>query len=350
MDKLNIAILFGGRSAEYGVSLESATAVIQNLSNERYNPVLIGITKDGQWRHFHGDTSLIASDSWYRPETSTPAHISPCRSHSGLIVQKTNGQTEYIPLDAAFPILHGTYGEDGTVQGLLELAGIPIVGCGTLASALCMDKHMAHIVASTAGVLSPKAHVFSKGIDMQKIRQAANELGYPLFVKPVCAGSSYGISKVLCVEDLPGAIELAFQYDSRVIIEENIPGFEVGCAILGGDSLFTGEVDEVELADGFFDFTEKYSLVTSKIHVPARISAAKAEEIKKTATAIYRVLGCKGFARVDMFIRPDGVVVFNEVNTIPGFTAHSRYPSMMQCAGLEFPELIDALIETAVRA
>lgn len=347
MKKLNVAVLFGGCSPEYSVSLESAHAVITHMDRARYNPVLVGISPTGDWCYFTGDVEKIKADIWRNPADCAPALVSPDRDTHALLVQ-TNVGLEKIPLDAAFPVLHGRNGEDGTVQGLFELAGIPLVGCGVLASALCMDKDRAHKLAQAAGVAVPSAAVLTKENSMEDAFAAADKLGYPLFVKPLRAGSSYGITKVVKREELPAAVKLAFQYDSHIILEEAISGFEVGCAVLGNDTLTVGELDEIELADGFFNFTEKYTLKTSAIHVPARISPAKAAEMKEAARCIYKALGCQGFARVDMFLDAGGRVVFNEVNTIPGFTAHSRYPSMMKAAGMSFEQVISNVIELAV--
>jgi D-alanine---D-serine ligase len=245
------------------------------------------------------------------------------------------------------PVLHGKNGEDGTVQGLLELAGIPGIGCKTLASALCMNKDKAHKIAATVGVSIPRSFTLKSCADKRTYFEQAEKLGYPLFVKPVNAGSSYGITKVMNKNELPAAVELAFEYDSEIIIEENIQGFEIGCAVLGNDVLIVGMLDEIELADGFFNHNEKYTLETSKIHVPARISEEKANEAKETAKKIYKALGCTGFARVDMFITPSGEIIFNEVNTIPGFTTHSRYPNMLKAAGMTFEEVINMAIGLA---
>ena len=247
-------------------------------------------------------------------------------------------------MDYALPILHGKNGEDGTVQGLLELAGIPVVGCGTLASALCMDKDRAHKLASLAGVAVPASLVLKLGEDPQAAVDFARQTGYPLFVKPVKAGSSYGISQIHQEEELLPALDLAFQYDNQVILEETIPGFEVGCAVIGTRELLVGEIDEIELSGGFFDFTEKYTLKTSAIHVPARVDPQTAQAVKQTAKVLYRALGCAGFARVDLFLTPQGKIVFNEINTIPGFTEHSRFPGMMKAAGMTFPEILDTIL------
>ena len=347
MEKLNVAVLFGGCSPEYGVSLESAYAVITHMDRTRYNPVLIGISSAGNWYHYTGETEKIKLDTWNNPSDCTPALVAPGQDSHALLLLKNTG-VERISLDAAFPVLHGRNGEDGTVQGLLELAGIPLVGCGVLASALCMDKGRAHKLAQAAGVNVPASIVLVQTMDMDDALASADKLGYPLFVKPLRAGSSYGITKVAGRGELPGAIKLAFEYDSSILLEEAISGFEVGCAVLGNDTLTVGELDEIELSNGFFNFTEKYTLQTSAIHVPARIPPAKAAEIKETAQRIYKALGCRGFARVDMFLDENGRVVFNEVNTIPGFTAHSRYPSMMKAVGMSFEQVISSVIELAV--
>ncbi|MEL7603827.1 MAG: D-alanine--D-serine ligase VanG [Bacillota bacterium] len=343
-----MAVLFGGCSPEYRVSLQSAYAVIGHMDTKKYTPVLIGISPEGDWYRFDGDIEKIAADTWRNDADCLPAAISPNRgAHALLVFHKDRVET--IPLDAAFPVLHGKNGEDGTVQGLFELAGIPLVGCGTLASALCMDKDRAHKLAYAAGVAVPAAVKLKRHMDAGIALAQAENLGLPLFVKPVRAGSSYGITKVTCPYELPEAVRLAFEYDDEVIIEEAVTGFEVGCAVMGNEALTVGAVDEIELSDGFFDFTEKYTLKTSAIHVPARIPKAKAEEIKRAARTVYRALGCCGLARVDLFLREDGKILFNEVNTIPGFTPHSRYPSMMKAVGVSFEELISRVIELAVR-
>lgn len=354
-NKYNVAIIFGGCSSEYSVSLESASAVIRNIDYEIYNPVLIGITKQGDWFYYTGTVEAIENDTWCSKTDCVPAVLSPNRTQHELLVMKEIS-VERIPLDIALPILHGKNGEDGSVQGAISVAGIPLAGCGMLASALCMDKERAHKMAECAGVRVPKALVLQAAGDEkemitandQKAEIFAEQIGFPLFVKPVKAGSSYGITKVQKKEELRKAIQTAFQYDDEVIIEENIDGFEVGCAVLGTDRLMTGEVDEIELSQGFFDFTEKYTLKSSAIHVPARITKDKAQEIKEASKKIYKALGCSGFARVDCFLTPEGDIVFNEVNTIPGFTEHSRYPGMMKAAGYSFQEILNRILGQAV--
>jgi len=264
----------------------------------------------------------------------------------GILLLKKEG-TETISLDGALPVLHGKNGEDGTVQGLLELAGIPVIGCGTMSSAVCMDKDTAHRLAGALGGKVPRSYMASR-TEWQapgQLEEWGRKLGYPLFVKPLRAGSSFGITKVQKESELIPAIEQAFLHDSTVMLEEMIAGFEVGCAILGTENLLTGEIDEIQLSEGFFNYTEKYTLKTSQIHVPALISSDQARHIKETACRIYRLLGCSYFARVDMFLTPEGDIYFNEVNTIPGFTSHSRYPNMLKAAGLSFEEIIGRLLD-----
>lgn len=345
--KKTIAVLFGGCSTEYPVSLQSAHAVLGAVDRSRYEVLPVGITRGGDWFLYEGPLDAIPGDGW-REQSCVAAALSPSRSVGGLLVFRPSG-VETVRLDAAFPVLHGKNGEDGTVQGLLELAGIPVVGCGTLASALCMDKVRAHQLAALAGVRVPASVTLDDMSGMEERREEIRGLGLPLFVKPVRSGSSFGISRITGWEQLEEAVEEAFRHDSRVILEEGIPGFEVGCAVLGTRSLTVGAVDEIELSDGFFDYEEKYTLKTSRIHMPARIAPEKAEEIRAAAVRVYRALDCAGFARVDLFLTPEGEVVFNEVNTIPGFTGHSRYPNMMRGIGLEFPELVDRLLEEAWR-
>lgn len=346
--KQNIIIFFGGCSSEYEVSLESAYSVIKNLDRSKYQPVLVGISKEGNWLYFTGDIEKIKKDTWQNETDCVSALLSPDRNcHKLLLLEKTG--IKELTVDAAFPVLHGKNGEDGTLQGLLALSGIPVVGCNVLASALCMDKDRAHKLAAAAGIKVPESMVFTKASKEKAVMAFARHIGYPLFIKPVKAGSSYGVTKVMNKTEVADAISLAFQYDDQIIMEEMIDGFEVGCAIMGNEVLTTGEVDEIELSEGFFDYTEKYTLKTSAIHVPARIPEEKAEEIKEVSKTIYKALGCTVFARVDLFLTPRGEIYFNEVNTIPGFTEHSRFPGMMKAAGISFPEILSAIIDLAVK-
>lgn len=344
MEKKKIAILFGGHSTEHEVSLQSAYSVLENIDTERFEIIPVGITKGGDWYHYTGNYENIAAGTWNSDTSNLYAVcFSQNRSVGGFLEFIGNGYA-IRKIDLAFPVLHGKNGEDGTVQGLLELAGIPIVGCGTLSSALCMDKDRAHKLVLQEGISVPKSVTFKKRDIAAALREIHTILSFPVFVKPVRSGSSFGVTKVTEPEELVVAVKLAFQHDSEVIVEEAIEGIEVGCAVLGIDELTVGRVDEIELSGGFFDYTEKYTLKTSKIHVPARVDAETEKRIQQAAKTIYRALGCSGFARVDMFLTPSGEIVFNEVNTVPGFTSHSRYPNMMKGIGLSFSQMLDKLL------
>ena len=344
MEKKNIAVIFGGCSPEHTVSLASAAAVIRNIDAEKYEVIQLGITEGGEWFRFYGSPDDIEANTWRADRTKCiPAVISPDRDQHGILEFRLSG-VRTTRLDAAFPVLHGRNGEDGTVQGLCELAGIPLIGCGTLASALCMDKDRAHKLVMLAGVAVPRSVLLEKLPSSAELAALADGVGYPLFVKPVRAGSSFGVARVEAPSELRAAVRNAFRYDNSVLLEEAVPGFEAGCAVIGNSELVTGRADEIELSGGYFDFEEKYTLKTSKIHMPARVDAATEQRLRETACRIYRALGCRGFARVDMFLTPDKRIVFNEVNTIPGFTSHSRFPKMMSGVGYDFPALVDALI------
>lgn len=341
MSKIRVACLFGGCSSEYDVSLVSASSVIRNISQEKYEVIMIGITREGDFYLYNGNVDDIEKNNWFNDKTCKKITFSNNKSDHGFIILETN---KLIRIDIAFPILHGKNGEDGRLQGLLELAEIPIVGCGMTSSAICMDKYIAHKLVESNGILVPKSYLFTKYDNKNEIKERIINLKYPIFVKPLKAGSSFGITKVLDINQLDRAIDYAFSYDDSIIIEEGIDGFEVGCAILGNNELIIGEVDEIELQDGFFDYEEKYTLKTSKIILPAELPELEREKIKNTALKIYKILGCKGFSRVDMFYTKDNKIVFNEVNTIPGCTSHSRYPSMLKQIGYNFEDVIDKWI------
>ena len=345
--KLRVAVLFGGCSTEYDVSLQSSYAVITKLNKERYEIIQIGITPQGDWFRFFGSPEQIANDTWRKSGQCISAIISPDRNTHGL-VEFHQDRVIVTEIDIVFPVLHGKNGEDGTIQGLLEMAGIPFVGCNTLSSAICMDKDVAHQLVALKGIRIPESVIISQRILEDELMFLTKELNYPLFVKPVKAGSSLGITKVIDKDELFTATLTAFEYDNKIIIEECIEGFEVGCAVLGNQELIVGKVDEIELSQGFFDYTEKYTLKTSNIHMPARVDEATEKRIRETAITIYQGLHCTGFARVDMFLTPEHEIVFNEVNTIPGFTSHSRYPSMLNGIGMTYEEILDALIRMAM--
>ena len=355
MDKKKIAVLFGGCSSEYGISLKSSYGILSHIDREKYEPVPIGITEKGDWFRYYGDVENIIDDSWQADKASlVKAYIVPDRSVHGMMELTEEGAV-FTRLDGVFPVLHGKNGEDGTVQGLIKLAGIPLMGCGVMSSALCMDKYRAHVIAEEAGIAVPKAvslglpgAVDRSAFSEKKVMARLKGLTNPLFVKPVNAGSSYGISVVDEPQQVMDAVRLALEYDSEVIIEERIPGFEVGCSIIGNGSAddIVGRVAAIALYTGcFFDYTRKYTGVHSKIHTPARLDAATEERIKEAGRVLFKALGCEGYARIDMFLTPKGKIVFNEINTIPGFTSVSRFPKMLAGVGLAYRDVISRIIE-----
>ncbi len=346
MKKRTIAILFGGKSSEYSVSLESAYAVLSHIDKTRYDIYMVGITQKGEWFHFEGDIEKIKNDTW-KDEFMNHVMICPEPQRQSFI-ELTKIGIFYKQIDAIMPIMHGKNGEDGTLQGIVTMANIPLIGCGVLSSSLCMDKYRAHEIVEKNGIQTPYAIVAST-YNIQSQKEKIFNMNLPLYIKPVHAGSSYGMSRIDCFEKLDEALKEAFHYDDEVIIEEEVHGFEVGCAIMGIEELTVGRVDEIELTKGFFDFKEKYTLQTSSIHMPARIPQEIEMKVQETAKRIYRLLGCRVFARVDMFLTPSYDIVFNEVNTIPGFTSHSRYPHMMQGIGMDFQTLITQLIEMGLQ-
>lgn len=341
MDRLKIGIIFGGASEEHPISVKSAQEVAKNLDAEKYEPFWIGITKGGAWKLCDGPDTNWENDS------CRPAVLSPDRSVHGLLVVE-QGQYEMISLDLVLPVLHGKLGEDGAIQGLLELSGIPYAGCDVQSSALCMDKSLAYIVARNAGIATPNFWTVTENESIDPDR-----LTYPVFVKPARSGSSFGVSKVSREEELLSAVETARQYDSKVLIEEAVVGSEVGCAVLGDRyGLVAGEVDHIALSHGFFRIHQENEPESGSENsipiVPADISAEARSLVQKTAKAIYRALGCRGLSRVDLFLEEDGRVVLNEVNTLPGMTSYSRYPRMMAAAGLPLAEVIDRIVWLAV--
>ncbi len=340
-----VLVIFGGCSSEYEVSLVSASAVAEAIDRKQYEVLYLGISKEGEPFYYEGDTERIANNKW-QEGMCYKATVSMSRTEHALWVEK-NDSLEKIPFDIAFPVLHGKNGEDGTIQGLFEMAGIPIAGCHMESAVLGMDKNLAHILVQKQGIRVPESVCLINMKDFDEKKQSITALGLPVFVKPVRAGSSFGISYVQNEEDLYEAVKSAFLYDKEVVLEEAIEGFEVGCAIMGNESLTVGRVDEIELSQGFFDYEEKYTLKTSAIHMPARITTEDEERIKETAIKIYRILKCNGFTRVDMFFTPEKQIVFNEINTIPGFTGHSRFPNMMKGINKSFAETVNEIIRLA---
>lgn len=342
MDRLKVGIIFGGCSEEHPISIKSAQEVAKSLDAEKYEPFYIGITKSGAWKLCDGPGA-----DWEDGGLCRPAVLTPDSGIRGLLVLD-QGTYETISLDVVLPVLHGRQGEDGAVQGLLELSGIPYVGCDVPSSALCMDKSLAYIVAGGAGIATPNFWTVTAGEDID-----ADRLTCPVFVKPARSGSSFGVSKVSAKEELPSAVENARRYDSKVLIEEAVVGEEVGCAVLGsGLDPTVGEVDRIALSHGFFRIHQETEPErgsdNSAAVVPADIPAQSRFLVQETAKAVYRALGCTGLARVDMFLTGDGRVVLNEVNTFPGMTSYSRYPRMMAAAGLPLTEVIDRLLASAL--
>lgn len=344
-------ILFGGVSSEHDISLISAKSVIENTPKDKYDIITVGITKDGRWYLYTGDVENLPEDKWLCDKDKLkPAVLSPDRADHGIIV--LGEKTEKIKVDVVFPVLHGKNGEDGAVQGLLQLAGIPFVGCDMISSACCMDKVITNTLLDEAGIaqakwLGLKEHEYKENGE-EFIKKAEEYLGYPIFVKPANAGSSVGVSKATDKESLKKAIDKAFKEDTKLVLEEGITGKEIECAVLGNEEPIASLVGEIESCNDFYDYDAKYINEASKLYIPARIEQKISDEIRETAVRAYKALGCSGLARVDFFVREgDNKVLLNEPNTIPGFTSISMYPKMFQKSGVEYPELIDRLFMLA---
>jgi len=337
-----VVVLFGGRSSEHEISCLSARSVIDALDPATNEVVPIGIARDGRWHVLNGPPAL-PSETGRMPEIGmNEGSIARLASDEGQpsLVHADGSRTD---VDVVFPVLHGPRGEDGAVQGLLELSGIPYVGCDVQSSALCMDKALTYLVARGAGVATPN---FWTGSPVSPT--------YPVFVKPARSGSSFGVTKVSAEHELGDAVEVARHYDSKVLVEEAVIGSEIGCAVLGdGEDLVVGELDRVALTHGFFRIHQEAAPETgsenSAFVVPADIPEESRARVRETAEIVYRALGCSGLARVDMFLTPEGTVVLNEVNTMPGLTSYSRYPRMMAAAGLPLGDVIDRLVSLALK-
>lgn len=350
MAKIKVAVLFGGVSSEHDVSLISATNVIKSIPTDKYEVICVGITKKGRWLYFPGDVNEIASGAWEKNPDCSSAIISPDPIHKGIVTME-NGEIFIKKVDVVFPVLHGRNGEDGRLQGLLEMAGLPYVGCDTLGSAACMDKCMTHTVLDYNGIHTAKwACVYQKDISRmdEKCREIGEKLGYPLFVKPANAGSSIGVNKAADLEELKDAVQIAFSHDSKVIVEEFIKGRELEVAVFGYDAPFASYVGEIEPAADFYDYDDKYVNGSSKLYIPARIDEKISDEIRETAVKAYSAMGCKGLSRVDFFLSDKGEIILNEINTMPGFTSISMYPKLMENLGMAQTYLVDKLIEQAM--
>ena len=346
--KKQVAVIFGGMSSEHEVSCMSVVNVVNGFDYEKYDVTLIGITKEGKWI-LTDSLDSIQDGSWREGETV--AVISPDRSKQGLLILG-EGTCEHRKIDVIFPVLHGKYGEDGTIQGLFEMSGIPYVGCDVLSSAAAMDKISTKIFVDQLGIRQANyvADIAKDTRDWEKTAEQVEEkLGYPVFVKPSNAGSSCGVSKACNREELKEALELAKKYDTRVLIEEMICGHEVECAVLGGDEPRASKVGEVLAAAEFYDYEAKYHNAESKTVIdPAGIPAESKEKVREDAVEIFKALGGYGLSRVDFFIENDtDDMVFNEINTFTGFTNISMYPMLWNDMGLTNRELVDRLIEIA---
>ena len=348
-NKLTLGVIFGGVSSEHDISCISAKGIISNLDYSKYNIVLIGITKDGRWFLYNDNIDLLPEDKWIYSKSLVPAFISPDASVHGIITSKG----EVIKLDVVFPVLHGKNGEDGTVQGLLQLAQIPFVGCDSTSSGVCMDKAVANAVADAFEIPQAKwcaitQYEYNENPD-EFLESAIQKLGLPIFVKPANAGSSVGISKAHNKEELANAMEIAFKEDKKAVLEQFIDGFEVECAVMGNNKPVTGEVGQIVAAAEFYDFDAKYNNPQSQLHIPAEIPQEKRDEVKALAVKAYKALGCEGMSRVDFFVtKDDGRVLLNEINTIPGQTPISMYPKLFEAVGVSYKELIDRLINLAL--
>ena len=347
--KLSVCVLFGGVSPEHEVSLRSAEFVLNQMDKRKYNVFPVGITKDGDWILYTGeDYRLLPTGAWQDYPANRRAAISPIRGQGLLSFEGDCVVRERI--DVVFPVLHGENGEDGSIQGLLQVAGIPYVGSHVAASAVAMDKTLTKLVADRAGIRQAAWQLVKVGElkHQQVLDNLESKFAYPMFVKPAGTGSSVGVSKAKDRDGLTAALEKAAQYGGKILVEEFIDGREVEVAVLGNDSPAASICGEIDSGAEFYDYAAKYVTDTAQAYIPARISEAAAETVRDTAVRIYRAVGCQGLARVDFFVtRNSEEVVFNEINTIPGFTSISMYPKLFAASGLSSPELIDHLIGLA---
>ena len=338
----DLLILFGGKSGEYEVSEMSAASVLSNIDTDKYNIIKIGITKDGRWFKTDASPEQIKSGEWdSMPKQS--AFLSPDTSHHGIFVE---GKLQNV--DVIFPVMHGDYCEDGCIQGLFELSGIPYVGPGVLASAAGMDKSATKLFAAASGVPQAKWYITSPAASEEEIEKIESEFSYPIFVKPCNAGSSLGISKAGNRAELEKAIAEAAKFDSKILCEEYIDGYEVECAVLGNEDTRASVVGQITPSNEFYDYSAKYIDNASGLTIPANIPEETAEIIREYAVTVFKALGCRGMSRVDFFVlRGSGEIKFNEINTLPGFTSISMYPKLWEKSGIPYSELIDKLIEYA---
>lgn len=349
MDRKTAVVLFGGQSSEHIVSCMSVVNVINHINREKYDVVLIGITEEGRWIKTDS-LEDIKNGTW--KDGTVSAVISPDATMSGVILMDGN-KTEIVRADVIFPVLHGLFGEDGTVQGLLELAGIPYVGCGVLASAISMDKLYTKIVADDLGI-TQAAYVPVMRHDLKDIEavvgRVEEKFSYPVFVKPSNAGSSKGVSRACDRQELKEALIEAANHDRKILVEEMIVGREIECAVFGGGNVpvEASGLGEILAAAEFYDFDAKYNNSDSRTVVDPVLPEGSTERVREAARAIFQAVDGYGLARVDFFVKKDGSVVFNEINTMPGFTAISMYPMLWEAAGMNKDQLVDRLLEHAM--
>ena len=330
--RLRVAVLAGGRSSEHAISLASARSVLEALDPERYEATTIEIARDGRWQLTSGLKPLAGPDSTAATE---PVATLP-------VIADSTPAAALGSIDVVLPILHGPFGEDGTVQGLLELAGVPYVGAGVAASALCMDKDLFKAVLRDRGI--PVA----RNVTLRDGDASDHPFSYPVFVKPARLGSSVGISKVHGPNELEEAVGLARRHDDKVLIEEFVTGTEVECGVLGNRDPVASAVGEIVAHAEWYDYAAKYDEGGMDLIVPARISPETAEEVRRLAVESFVATECEGMARIDLFVRPDDEVVVNEINTIPGFTSTSVYAKLFEASGVPYSDLLDRLIELAL--
>lgn len=354
MKKLSVCVLFGGMSPEHEVSLRSAESVLNHLDKEKYNIFPVGITKSGDWVLYGGrDYSKLPSGEWLQCEGNRRAALSPVRGQGLLSFEGDCVVRERI--DVVFPVLHGENGEDGAMQGLLQLAGIPYVGPDVAASAACMDKTLTKLVIDCAGIRQAAWQLVTAQelqANPEAVLDAAEaRFAYPMFVKPAGTGSSVGVSKAKNRETLRSALQNAAKFDKKILVEEFINGHEVEVAVLGNDAPAASICGEIDAGTEFYDYDAKYISDCARLYIPARIDEQTAENVRDTAIRAYQALGCKGLSRVDFFVTYEGSeIVFNEINTIPGFTSISMYPKLFAASGIPYSALLDRLIELATEA
>ncbi|MCL5958048.1 MAG: D-alanine--D-alanine ligase [Chloroflexi bacterium] len=352
---MRVGVIFGGRSAEHEVSLNSARSIMKVIDPVRYEVVPIGITRGGRWLA-SGDPMKALQEA--AEEASSPAAILADPSHRGLVridrAERVTPASLSQRLDVIFPILHGPYGEDGTIQGLLELADVPYVGAGVLASALGMDKVLMKAVFAQRG-LPIVDYIVVKRLEwernrLQVVKRIEENIGFPCFVKPANLGSSVGISKARSREELGPALDLAVPYDRKLVVEKFIDCRELECSVLGNEDPEASVVGEIVPCNEFYDYKAKYVDNKSELIIPAPISESTAEEVRRTAIEAFQAIDCVGMARVDFFLgKENGRVYLNEINTIPGFTSISMYPKLWEASGVRYEELVNRLLDLALQ-